>query len=342
MLILHILVCLEMDTCTRKLKKVSEQERSLICKKYDDGKGPSCIAAELEISLKTVTSIINLYKSTGRIQVKSNRLPRTRKIDATGQTLIETLIANDVSITLLQLKKQLLQQLNIEVSTTSINKALRNLHYTFKKVQLVPQRRNADSNVENRFEYCSNYLLFDESNIIFLDEFGISCSTRQKYGRSLVNTKPLKQVRTIRSKNISVLAAMNKKGIICLKIAYTSFTQKSFDAFVEEMLQVCAVRNDAKIIMDNCSIHKDKVLQMIIANTGRELIFLPPYSPQLNPIEELFSKWKCLIKNSNCNTTEELYTAIKSTVYSITENDCVGYFKHVRQFAVTGIRKEEF
>ena len=56
---------------------------------------------------------------------------------------------------------------------------------------------------------------------------------------------------------------------------------------------------------DNCSIHKGNALQMSISNTEHELIFLPPYSPQLNPIEEMFSKWKCLIKKCNSNTLKD-------------------------------------
>ena len=108
----------------RKYSKISASERSLICKKYDDWKGPSCIDAELEVSVKTVASIIHLYKSTERIQVKTNRLPRTMKICEEGRTLIGNLIGNDVPVTLLDLKKKLLEQLNIDVSVTSINKLI--------------------------------------------------------------------------------------------------------------------------------------------------------------------------------------------------------------------------
>ena len=92
--------------------------------------------------------------------------------------------------------------------------------------------------------------------------------------------------------------------------------------------------------MDNCSIHKGNSLKMSISNTEHDLILLPPYSPQLNPIEAMFSKWKCLIKKFKSNTTEELFTSTRTTLYSITENDCVGYYKHVREFAVKGVRRE--
>ena len=120
----------------RKYSKISANERSLISKKYDDGKGPSCIATKLEVSVKILASITNLYKSTERIQVKTNLLPRTMKI------------GNDVCVTLLDLKKKLLEQLNIDASVISINKVITTLNFTFKRIQLIPHSRNTNKNLE--------------------------------------------------------------------------------------------------------------------------------------------------------------------------------------------------
>jgi len=70
--------------------------------------------------------------------VNTNRLHRTMKISEEGRTLIENLIGNDVSVTLLDLKKKLLEQLNLHVLVTSINKVITTLNFTFKRVQLIP------------------------------------------------------------------------------------------------------------------------------------------------------------------------------------------------------------
>ena len=94
--------------------------------------------------------------------------------------------------------------------------------------------------------------------------------------------------------------------------------------------------------MDNASIHKGERVRYFVEQQGFELIFLPPYSPQLNPIEEIFSKWKHLIKSHNCETIQGLLDTISSTSSAITSIDCSSFFSHVREFILKGIRNEEF
>jgi len=94
--------------------------------------------------------------------------------------------------------------------------------------------------------------------------------------------------------------------------------------------------------MDNCSIHRGSDVRNLIESKGHNLLFLRPYSPQLNPIEELFSKWKGLIKSGNPNTKDDLLALIKCSMTKITSQDCCSCFNHVREFAVKGVRREDF
>ena len=70
--------------------------------------------------------------------------------------------------------------------------------------------------------------------------------------------------------------------------------------------------------------------------------FLPAYSPQLNPIEEAFSKWKHIIKGRNSRTINELLDNINSASLEISSNDCKAFFSHVRCFALQGVKREPF
>jgi transposase len=94
--------------------------------------------------------------------------------------------------------------------------------------------------------------------------------------------------------------------------------------------------------MHNASIHKSNDSRNLINENGFELVFLPAYSPQLNPIEELFSKWKSNIKSMNAKTNEELNIAIHRSASSISQEDCENFYSHVRKFILKGIRHEEF
>jgi transposase len=94
--------------------------------------------------------------------------------------------------------------------------------------------------------------------------------------------------------------------------------------------------------MDNASIHKNEEQRNFLESNGFELKFLPGYSPQLNPIEEVFSKWKHYIAQGNPNTNEDLNLLINSSSNLISSQDCEGFFRHVRSFVLKGIRREDF
>jgi len=94
--------------------------------------------------------------------------------------------------------------------------------------------------------------------------------------------------------------------------------------------------------MDNASIHKRESCKKLLSEHNFDLMFLPAYSPQLNPIEEVFSKWKHIIKTANCETLESLKSQIQVASEAITRTDCNNFFSHVREFVLKGIRREEF
>ena len=96
------------------------------------------------------------------------------------------------------------------------------------------------------------------------------------------------------------------------------------------------------IFLDNASIHKSENHKIFLNSKRFELCFLPPYSPQLNPIEEVFSKWKNIIKTQNSESIEKLYENIRLGESLITENDCLEFYAHVRTFVLQGIMKEHF
>jgi transposase len=204
----------------------------------------------------------------------------------------------------------------------------------------VPEARNAVQNIEKRFSYANEYMMLNEEDLIFVDEMGVSCSFRCSYGRSERGTKAKKVVRTIRSKNFSVSAGISKRGIVYYETICGAFNGSSFTTFINNLITNSNLSGKT-IIMDNCSIHKIESIRNLIEQSGNFLLFLPPYSPQLNPIEEFFSKWKLNVKTCNSSTITDLYAAINNGHLNITQDDCLGWFSHVRSYALKSIRREE-
>ena len=99
----------------------------------------------------------------------------------------------------------------------------------------------------------------------------------------------------------------------------------AFLAWVEQMLAPALKAGDI-VVMDNLPAHKPDAVRLAIEAAGATLRYLPPYSPDLNPIEMAFSKFKALLKKAAARTIEDLWSAIGQALPQITSNDCQNYF----------------
>jgi hypothetical protein len=124
-----------------------------------------------------------------------------------------------------------------EISIPTIHRSLRDFEYSFKRVQLIPERRNSMSNIEARFIYARNTMLIDVEKMMFIDEMGVNLSMRKRYGRAIVEESPRKSITTIRSKNFSVCAALKKSGLFNFLIREGHFIPSLFSTILKILLQ---------------------------------------------------------------------------------------------------------
>jgi len=323
-------------------KQNSNSTRHLMCSKYEAGKSVKQISEELEVNYKTVYNIIKTYKTSNRVEKSTTRGHRRKILQVPHENLIKEMIASDCSTTLNAVKRKLELSLETSASLSTIFRAIENFSFSLKRVNYVPEARNSPVNIERRYSYANEFLSLNEDDCYFLDEAGFNCSMRQSYGRSLIGVPARKTVRSIRSQNFSVCASICKTKILKFEIIRGAYNGNSFQSFVSGFLaylkEECLMNKT--IIMDNCSIHKVKGISSSITNSGHQLLLLPPYSPQLNPIEESFSKWKSIVKSANVRNTDELMAMITNGHGSITMNDCIGFFNDSRRYALKAIRRE--
>jgi transposase len=325
-------------------KQLPNETRRIIISKYEAGRSYHEIKEALEIGYETVRSVVNTYLKTGRVDAIEVRRAKFKKITIVEETFIKEKIASDVSITLKEIKRCLLIERGCVVSISTIERAIKKFNYSLKRVVLVPVARNAEVTIEKRFVYANQYLMLDEEKCIFLDEFGVNCSMRLGYGRSERGTQARKIVRSIRSKNYSICAAISKSGLILYHTKNCPYNGVLFREFLNNLVNKLGEKKmyNCTIIMDNVAFHKVAGIREILEEHGHNILFLPPYSPQLNPIEEFFSKWKHYIRLSNPETVIELENSIFSGCNLFTENDCFGFLLDVRRFALKAIRRDEF
>ncbi len=104
-------------------------------------------------------------------------------------------------------------------------------------------------------------------------------------------------------------------------------TSAVFEAYVEQVLAP-TLRRGQVVVMDNLRAHKGVRIKEMIEQRGCQLVYLPAYSPDLNPIEEAFSKIKGLVRKAEARTREALVEAIGSALSAVTAKDACGFFEH--------------
>lgn len=329
---------------TNNYKQIGNALREIICNKYTNGKTIKDISTELDCKYTTVQSVIKNFRNENRICSAKYKCGRKKKINESDATELRKLIADDCSVTLDVMKDKLAQSTSKIVSKSTIHRALRNFEYSFKRVQLVPIKRNATNNIETRFQYANKIMELDNQRLIFIDEMGVNCSMRKRYGRAIVGETPKKNVTTIRSKNISIAAAMTKSKIIQYKIKEGAYNKVVYIDFLRDVVNELENKNMCNMIfiMDNVPFHHSVEVLELISTHGHALLYLPPYTPQLNPIEEAFSAWKERVRNCNCNSQESLNAAVMNSVISINESMCNAFFNHMQVFLVKALLRENF
>ena len=127
--------------------------------------------------------------------------------------------------------------------------------------------------------------------------------------------------------NITLLASMSVGGMgPCLAVEGPT-TREVFETYLEEVL-VPSLKAGQVVVMDNLSSHKGSRVRELIEGRGCELLYLPPYSPDLNPIEEAFAKLKALLRKAGARTREALIEAMGRALEAVTEKDARGFFEH--------------
>jgi transposase len=205
------------------------------------------------------------------------------------------------------------------------------LNYTFKLLREVPISRNSPEQVERIFAYAvyyNNNAPNDALELIWVDETGFNLHIRRKFGRAQKGHRASIQVPTQRGKNISIAAAMSYNGLLTISINFCALDVHKFGQFVESLCELLrkSERTYCWIILDNARFHHCANVAQIVEQNGHQLIFLPPYSPMLNPIESLFGKWKTLVRSNRVSYSRDvLLQNLNQAVEEIIPADCQGW-----------------
>jgi transposase len=163
----------------------------------------------------------------------------------------------------------------------------------------------------------------DARSVVFVDEMGTYISLSPLYGWSRKGERANCSVPRNRGKNTTLLASMSVEGMGPSLAVEGATNSEVFETYVERVLAP-ALRRDQVVVMDNLSAHKGERVRELIEGRGCELLYLPPYSPDLNPIEEAFSKIKGLMRKAEARSREALGAAISA----LSAQEARRFFEH--------------
>lgn len=169
--------------------------------------------------------------------------------------------------------------------------------------------------------------VLDLRHCIFLDEMGSNLALTRRYGRATPGARVHDSVPGDPGGNVSTIGAIDLKGIRTGLSVPGAIDGETMVFFVEELLAPTLKRGDL-VFMDNCPIHKLDEIEDLVDARGAGVVFLPSYSPDLNPIEHCWSKVKARLRALKPRTSEDLLAALVDAFATVTEHDMRGWFRH--------------
>ena len=167
----------------------------------------------------------------------------------------------------------------------------------------------------------------DAERLVFVDEMGTNVSLSPLYAWSRKGERAFGSAPRNWGKNVTLLASITRRGLgPCLAVEGAT-TREVFETYLERVLAP-ALEPGQTVVMDNLSAHKGGRVKEIVEGRGCELVYLPPYSPDFNPIEQAFSKVKGLLRRAEARTREALIEAMGWALEEVSARDARGFFGH--------------
>jgi transposase len=198
---------------------------------------------------------------------------------------------------------------------------------TTQKKSLHASERDTPRIQQARQDYRQRLTALDLERLKFVDESGVNVAMTRLYGRAPAGERVMGSVPQNYGQHVTMLGTLGIQGLHAVMTVDGATDSDVFRTYVKKVLGPTLTPGDI-VVMDNLQAHKAVGVQQAIARRGARLLYLPPYSPDLSPIEPCWSKLKTALRKAKARTRAALDTAIAEAMPTISHMDAWGWFKH--------------
>jgi transposase len=198
---------------------------------------------------------------------------------------------------------------------------------TTQKKSLHASERDTPRIQQARQDYRQRLSALDLRRLKFVDESGVNLAMTRLYGRAPAGERVVGSVPQNYGQSVTMLGALGVQGLHAVMTVDGATDADVFRTYVKQVLGPTLTRGDI-VVMDNLRAHKAVGVQQALARRGARLLYLPPYSPDLAPIEPCWSKVKTALRKVKARTRAVLDAAIAEAMVTVSHTDAWGWFKH--------------
>ena len=296
---------------------------------YNRGEGSlRTLAARFSVSIDFVWRLLKRFRATGSVDPTPHGGRQAAKLQGEALDYLRQLVEANADATLSELRAQLYCRTRLEVSNSTVCRALQKLGLARKKMTFHASERDQDENIQQeRALYQQHMPTLRVERLIFVDETGINLSLTRLYAWALIGKRAEAHKPFKRGQSLSVVGTLSITGVTSALIVEGAIDGDVFCGFLEQIV-VPTLREGDSVVMDHLKAHTVQSVEPLITATGAILQYLPRYSPELSPIEHCRSKMKTVLRSIAARTRETLIQGVKKALEEVTENDARGWFKH--------------
>ena len=298
--------------------------RRRILELYKQGKSTRDIAQFSGFCVAAVRRVRQHFRQRRTLEPRTHLCGRKTLLTEERKQRLERLLSEQPDATLAELGASL----DRPFRTSTVDLWLRRLGWKFKKTLAAAEQERPDV-AERRARWHEELAVEPTACLVFVDESGANTKMTRLRGRALGGQRLLARIPQGHYQTSTLISGIRLQGPCAPWLFEGPMNGEMFLAWVRQGL-VPALRPGDVVILDNLATHKIRGVRQAIEAAGARLLYLPPYSPDFNPIEPMWSKIKQILRGHAPRTDKELLRAAKKAFPSISRADCKGFFFSAR------------